>query len=121
MGGVYPVSNDQRPPDGIEQAGWPMPFVNVTTAGHGLHHHAAGSPRAASPGIGADRAHRAVRPHRRQLRRRSTRRSAGDIDLGYGPARRTDCTVPAGHSAGDTKSRRSGFYELNRINEQARG
>src|SRR5207247_4500925 len=30
MGGVYPVSNDQRPPDGIEQAGWPMPYANVT-------------------------------------------------------------------------------------------
>ena len=33
VGGVYPFSNDQRPPDGIEQAGWPMPFLNVTVGG----------------------------------------------------------------------------------------
>ncbi len=29
-GGVYPVSNDQIPPDGVEQANWPMPFANIT-------------------------------------------------------------------------------------------
>jgi hypothetical protein len=25
LGGVYPKSNDQKPPDGVEQSGWPMP------------------------------------------------------------------------------------------------
>ena len=35
--------------------------------------------------------------------------------------RATDCTIPAGHSVGDTHSARTGFYELNRIKEQARG
>ena len=29
-GGVYPVSDDQIPPDGVEQAGYPMPFTNIT-------------------------------------------------------------------------------------------
>ena len=29
VGGVYPVSNDGRPSDGLEQAGWPMPYANV--------------------------------------------------------------------------------------------
>src|SRR5699024_5684300 len=33
LGGVYPISNDQRPPDGVEQVGWPMPYLNVTTPG----------------------------------------------------------------------------------------
>ena len=36
-------------------------------------------------------------------------------------ARGTDCVVPAGHSVGDTNSSRSGFYELNRLIEQAQG
>src|SRR5262245_14526050 len=30
IGGAYPVSNDQRPPDGIEQTGWPMPYADFT-------------------------------------------------------------------------------------------
>ena len=28
-GGVYPISNDKRFPDGIQQPGWPMPFMYV--------------------------------------------------------------------------------------------
>ena len=28
-GGVYPIANDGRNPDGQEQAGWPMPFMYV--------------------------------------------------------------------------------------------
>jgi hypothetical protein len=44
--------------------------------------------------------------------------SAGDLDLGTSAG--TNCTVPAGHSAGDTHSARTGMYELTRINEHAR-
>ena len=48
--------------------------------------------------------------------------ASGDLDFGSGPAAAsTDCTVPGGHSAGDTKASRTGFYELNRIKEQAWG
>ena len=32
-GGVYPLSNDQRPPDGVEQPNWPMSFVGYTING----------------------------------------------------------------------------------------
>lgn len=28
-GGVYPISNDQRFPDGLQQNGWPMPYMYV--------------------------------------------------------------------------------------------
>ena len=42
-----------------------------------------------------------------------------DLDLGQGPG--TDCAVPPGHSAGDTHASRTGFYEVNRIIEQAKG
>ena len=48
--------------------------------------------------------------------------ATGDLDLGFGPTPpATDCVVPPGHSPGDTKASRSAFYELTRINEQARG
>src|SRR4030095_7753491 len=42
-----------------------------------------------------------------------------NFDLGFGPG--TACVVPPGHSAGDTHASRSGFYELNRLIEQAKG
>src|SRR5262249_27343811 len=41
-----------------------------------------------------------------------------DLDLQQGPG--TDCTVPAGASAGNTHSSRTGFYHLNRIAEHGR-
>ena len=28
-GGVYPISNDQRYPDGMQRSGWPMPYMYV--------------------------------------------------------------------------------------------
>ncbi len=43
----------------------------------------------------------------------------GDLDLGFSAG--VDCATPAGASAGNTHSSRTGFYELNRIAEQARG
>src|SRR4029450_5318958 len=48
--------------------------------------------------------------------------AAGDLDLGSGPsAAATDCTIPAGHSAGDTKSSRTGYFELNQLIQLANG
>jgi hypothetical protein len=44
----------------------------------------------------------------------------GSIDLG-GVTGQHDCTVPAGHSAGDTSSSRSCFYETNKLADMARG
>src|SRR5262249_53280811 len=29
FGGVFPVSNDGRVPDGVEQTGWPMPYADI--------------------------------------------------------------------------------------------
>jgi hypothetical protein len=118
IGGVYPVSNDQRPPDGVEQIGWPMPFANI---GGGLFTNQAGTVACSVAG-----------PMNTTLNGQFVRiqdncgavneTAPNDLDLGFGPtATATDCAVPAGHSAGDTKSARSGFYELNRIKEQARG
>ena len=119
-GGAYPVSNDQRPPDGIEQAGWPMPFADFTIDGVKRYTDTGGN-MGCIPG--------SISTHLdgiylRMLDSCGTINETGTdgVDLGSGPsAAATDCTVPVGHSAGDTKSSRSGFYELNRIAEQARG
>jgi trimeric autotransporter adhesin len=46
--------------------------------------------------------------------------AAANTDFDLGVSTGTDCVVPSGHSAGDTHSSRSGFYELNRLIEQAR-
>jgi S-layer homology domain len=119
IGGVYPVSNDQRPPDGIEQPGAPMPYVDFTidgvkrfTDGNGNMGCIPGSVSTALSGLFI-----------RILDSCGAINETGTngIDLASGPtAVATDCSVPAGHSAGDTKSSRSGFFELNRQAELAR-
>jgi S-layer homology domain len=119
-GGVYPVSNDQRPPDGIEQAGWPMPFVDFTvdnvkrfTDGNGNMGCIPGSISTALSGL-----YIKISDQCGTINETGT----NGIDLGSGPTpTATDCQIPAGHSAGDTKSSRSGFFELNRQAELARG
>ncbi len=119
-GGVYPVSNDQRPPDGIEQPGWPMPYSDFTvdgvkrfTDGNGNMGCIPGSISTALAGL-----------YIKIVDSCGTINETGTngIDLGSGPTpTATDCEIPAGHSAGDTKSSRSGFFELNRQAELARG
>ncbi len=120
IGGVYPVSNDQRPPDGIEQDGWPMPYADFTidgvkryTDGNGNMGCIPGSISTALNGLFV-----------RILDSCGVINEVGTngIDLGSGPnPAATDCTVPASHSAGDTKSSRSGYFELNRAIELAQG
>ena len=114
VGGVYPVSNDQRAPDGIEQPAWPMPFADVGSATANAHGvvscGVAGtqSTTLSGPFVGITDSCGAI-----------AESAPGDIDLGAGGG--TDCAVPAGHSAGDTHAARTAFHELNRIKEQARG
>ena len=121
IGGVYPVSNDQKPPDGIEQAGWPMPFTNVvglqnsfTTSG--------GQVTIESP-CESGNIQTTLNGQFIQIFDNcgaiNENSAAGDLDLGVSGG--DDCIVPAGHSAGDTHSARTGMYELNRIKEEARG
>jgi hypothetical protein len=119
-GGAYPVSNDQRPPDGVEQVDWPMPFADYTIAGETRYTDTGGNmgciPGSISSGLDG--------LYMRMLDTCGAINETGvnGLDLGDGPTpEATDCTIPVGHSAGDTKSSRSGFYELNRIAEQARG
>jgi len=121
MGGVYPKSNDQKPPDGIEQAGWPMPYADITAGGNTFFTDSGGSIGCAVGNVTSALSGKFMRMVDLCGAINETS-AAGDLDLGFGPTpTATDCQVPAGHSVGDTKSSRSGFYEMNRIKEQARG
>ena len=118
VGGVYPVSNDQRPPDGLEQAGWPMPFTNVvgtqtttTTSSGQVTVCEQGNIQTTLNGQFIR-----ILDNCGAINENS---AAGDLNLGISGG--DDCTIPAGHSVGDTHSARTGMYELNRIKEQARG
>jgi CARDB len=115
-GGVYPVSNDGSTP---EQAGWPMPHADVVQPfGTGSFANANGLVDDAGGLLRTTLAGRYVRmndlcgPIDELV-------SCGDLDLGATAG--TDCDVPPGHSPGDTHSSRTGFYELNRITQMARG
>ncbi len=116
-GGVYPVSNDGQPPDGVEQPGFPMPFADVIQPfGTGTFSNASGLVDDVGGILRTSLAGRFVRINDNcgAIEEVVT---CSDLDLGSGPG--TDCEVPAGHSAGDTHSSRSGFYEVNRLVETA--
>ena len=118
-GGVYPISNDGIGVDGMEQAGFPMPFTDVThdggtdttDSGGNLPEGIAGTitTELEGPYIRIDESCGAISE------------SAADGDLDLGTSGGTDCTVPPGSSAGNTHAARTAFYELNRIHEMGRG
>ncbi len=111
-GGVYPVTNDGLVPDGVEQAGSPMPFLTVTggvtdTGGNAnvtgsLASSLSGTYIRISDNCGA-----------------ISLTQTNNID--YGSSAGTDCTTPGIGGAGNTHASRTGFYELNKIKEMARG
>ncbi|HEV2852265.1 MAG TPA: hypothetical protein VHC97_05615 [Thermoanaerobaculia bacterium] len=121
-GGIFPLSNDGNGPEGTEQANHPMPYVDLTDATGKLFF---------GDGSGDLSCSVHTSPLRTKLSGRfvnifdncgaidETENFPAGIDLGSGPG--TDCTVPAGHSPGDTHSARTGFYELNRLIEQTKG
>ncbi len=118
QGGVYPVSNDGVVPDGVEQAGWPMPWADVTVGAETLFTDGGGN-----LGVCADGS---ITTHLDGLFvsiadvcGAVNESSAGNIDLGTSGG--DDCTVPPGHSAGDTHSARSQFFEVSQIKHQGRG
>ncbi len=112
-GGVYPVAYDGIGIDGSMVDDYPMPFADLSSGGFtdaGGNFSATGSVTTTLSGqfISIDEFCGPI-----------DESSTGDIDL-EGTDGDTDCTVPPGHSAGDTAAARSGFYELNRINAMAR-
>ena len=111
-GGVYPKTNDGLVPDGAEQAGWPMPWLTVTggvTDGGG-NANVTGSLTATLSGTYVRMSDNCGAISLTQT---------GNID--FGTSTGTDCVTPGIGGAGNTHSSRSGFYELNKIKEMARG
>ncbi len=117
-GGVYPLSNDGLGVDGVEIAGFPMPFADVSHAGGVATADSGGNvldvsglmtTELAGTFVAVDEFCGAV----------SESSGAGDLDLGTSGG--IDCDTPPGASAGNTHSARTAFYELNRIAELARG
>jgi hypothetical protein len=117
VGGVYPVSNDQRPGDGQEQPNFPMPYADVTVGANTIFSTTGGTLGCSTGNGTTTLSGRFVKMMDNCGAVNET--AAGNFDLGVSGG--TDCVVPAGHSVGDTHSSRSGFYELNRLIEQAKG
>ncbi len=111
-GGVLPVSNDGIVPDGVEQAGWPMPFATTSlgTTDTGGNVPGGGS-------FNTDLAGTYVNINDNC----GSSALAGSDTIDFGTSGGTDCTTPSGGPAGNTHASRTGFYELNKIIEMARG
>ncbi len=111
-GGVYPVTNDGIVPDGVEQAGWPMPFQDTTigTTDTGGNVPGFGSITATFYGPYVD--------INDNCGAASLTQSDG---IDWGTSGGTDCTTPGFGGAGNTHASRTCFYELNKIKEMARG
>lgn len=121
VGGIFPVSNDGTSPggvaDGVEQPGYPMSRAYVFKQdGTRVESNSEGLVQASGQ-------------YRTNLTGPFVKivdncgiidepTTCSALDLGTSPG--TDCAVPAGHSAGDTHSARTGFYEVNRIIDQAK-
>ncbi len=116
LGGVYPISNDGSTP---EQAGWPMPYADVVQPfGTGFFSNSNGLVDDGGAVVRTTLDGRFVRMND-LCGEMDDAATCSDLDLGATPG--TDCDVPPGHSPGDTHSSRTGFYEVNRIKEMARG
>ena len=118
QGGVYPVTNDHVPPEGVEQPGWPMPFADVATSTGSFFTDTGGNLATCATGtISSSLSGRYVRMN--DSCGAIALASAGDLDFGTGGG--TDCTTPGLGGPGNTHASRTGFHELNKIIEQARG
>ncbi len=118
VGSIYPVSNDECGVDGtaIES---PMPYIDTGFASPndytnmgGIYNYVSGNAITHLDGKYTTIADECGTVNESSM--------TGDIDLG-GTSGEHDCTVPPGHSAGDTFAARSGAAELTFINRTAAG
>lgn len=117
VGGVFPRSNDLVAPDGVEQAGWPIPFAHVVTGDGTVVTDSGGNlPNCTAGSISTDLTgpYAAINDECGAIAEAS---SSATLDLGTSAA--TDCSVPADHSSGDTRAARSAFFTIQRVNEAA--
>ncbi len=115
-GGVLPVTNDGIVPDGVEQAGWPMPFLNVTT-GSGTQTTDTGGNLTAAGSLTSS----LVGPYVRMNDNCGSISLTQNDNLDFGTSSGTDCVTPGFGGSGNTHASRTGFYELNKVIEMGRG
>jgi hypothetical protein len=118
QGGVYPVSNDLVPPDGIEQPGWPFPFADVATSGGNFFSDTGGNlPVCATGNITSTLNGKYVRIA--DVCGAISLTAPGNVDFGVSTG--TNCITPGFGGPGNTHASRTGYFELNKLIEQARG
>ncbi len=120
VGGVQPLSNDGVCPSGCEQPGYPMPFADTGTAN--VFTDTGGNYTQTTGTVTTTLAGKYVRCLNTGFCSGAISESIaapGNMDLGISGG--TDCTVPAGHSAGDTHAARDAFYNVNKLKEEVRG
>jgi hypothetical protein len=115
-GGVYPVSNDGIVPDGVEQAGWPMPFEELANAGGPITTDSGGNAYCADGNVTANMSGPFV-----NMFDNCGAASLTGTNVDWGTSGGDDCTTPGFGGAGNTHSSRTGFHEINRLIEQAKG
>ncbi len=115
-GGVYPVSNDGIAPDGVEQAGWPMPFEELANAGGPVTTDSGGNAYCVDGDVTANMSGPFV-----NMFDNCGAASLTGTDIDWGTSGGDDCVTPGFGGAGNTHSSRTGFHELNRLIEQAKG
>src|SRR5688572_7847181 len=134
VGGVLPVANDNSDPAGLEQPEWPMPFADLTELGTGrkVVTDSGGNAPVCMDGpmaMSFDSQYVKMLDFCGPAPLVTT---TGDtLDLGIAgypttdPHAGTNCgpvTAPLSSVVpGNTRASRSGFYEVNRLKEQARG
>ncbi|MCI0605059.1 PepSY domain-containing protein [bacterium] len=120
-GGVYPLTSTEICPTndtcGTMQSGWPMPWANTGLASPNNFTNSAGLFNYTSGTVTTTLAGQYVRIV--DSCGAITASASGSINLG-GTNGQHDCTS-AGFSAGNTAASRSGFYEVNKLAELARG
>jgi hypothetical protein len=122
-GGVYPLTSTEICPNadqcGTMQTSWPMPWAPTGLASPNNYTNSGGVFQWTSGNVTTSFNGRYVRMSD-SCGTASATSSTGDINLG-GTNGQHDCTTPGSGGAGNTAASRSGFYELNKLAEQARG
>ncbi|MDH3404237.1 MAG: hypothetical protein OEP45_11515, partial [Acidobacteriota bacterium] len=111
-GGVFPVTNDGIVPDGVEQPGWPMPFADVGAETTDTGGNFTNTGTVTTDFFG---------PYVNINDNCGTSSLTGSGVLDWGASGGTDCVTPGFGGAGNTHASRTGFYELNKVIEMARG
>jgi hypothetical protein len=119
-GGVLPVSNDGVAPDGIENT-YPIPFADLTVNGTTYYSDTGGNLPLCVDGDVTTTLTGLYVALTDTCGAINETTSGGLLDLGEAPSvNSSDCDVQPASSPGNTRSARSGFYEVNRNMEIGR-